>query len=372
VKTENSSYLIRLAEYLDYILPPKATDVRISNVQKLKEQGATSVMYSFTVTCISEGSKKRKDFILRLYKEGNEKNGPKELLLLKTLKEHNLPVPTAYYFEANSKILGKPFLILEKIEGKNAQQYLTDDVNAQLIIDKMAENLAKLHKLDPNCIQNTKTLQQLYEIRQHQLSKIRFFIKKRCINFLGFCPPRQRKFIAAVKRLADVKPIKTRPAILHMDYEPDHIIVSDGQFIIVDWGDASIGDPAFDVAWTYHKLRLGRETAKVDLGEYFVKRYEKYMEQRLVNLQFYKNMVIIELALKFGLTPFKARADLWNYAKIVDLFFGDIIGKLLGARSMRDLRNKAKIHHWKIWSNIEYIHDYAIRYLERTDTTKIS
>ena len=201
---------------------------------------------------------------------------------------------------------------MEKIVGKSAQHYLNDDLNAQTIIDKMAENLARLHKLDPNCLQNSKAMQQQYKLRKQRLLKIRFFIKNRCINFLGFCPPRQRKFIAAIKRLEDVNPQKTLPAILHMDYEPDHVIVSDGQFIIVDWGDASIGDPAFEVAWTYHKLRLGRETAKIDLGEHFVKSYEKYMDQRLENLEFWKDMVAIEIALFFNLTPFKARADIWN------------------------------------------------------------
>jgi aminoglycoside phosphotransferase (APT) family kinase protein len=365
VKTQNLGLLNRIMKSLKDVLPLQATDVRLHNLYRLNEQGATSVMYSLNLTYGPEHLRQRKDLILRLYREGAEKNGPKELSLLKTLKENGIPVPTAYYFEADSNILGKPFLVMEKIIGKSAQQYLTDDVNSQIIIDKMAENLVRLHRLDPNCLQNSKALQQLYELRQKRLLKIRFFIKKRCMNFLGFCPPRERRFLAAVKRLEEVKPRKSRSAILHMDYEPDHVLVSDGQFNIVDWGDASIGDPAFEVAWTYHKLRLGREVAKVDLGEYFVKSYEKYIAQKLGNLQFYKDMVAIELALFFNLSPFKARANLWNYAKLVDLFFGDIVGKLLGVRSMRSLKDRMKYHHWKIWSNIEYIQNYAIRYLER-------
>jgi aminoglycoside phosphotransferase (APT) family kinase protein len=365
VKTQNLGRLNGIIKCVESVLPSKATDIRVHDVHRLNEQGATSVTFSLFLTYVSEGIRQRKDLILRLYREGSEKNGPKELALLNTLKEHNIPVPTAYYFEADSNILGRPFLIMDKIIGKSAQQDLTDNGNPQIIIDKMAENLVRLHRLDPNCLQNSKALQQLYEVRQQRLLKIRFFIKKHCMNFLGFCPPRERRFIAAVKRLEEVKPRKSHPAILHMDYEPDHVLVSDGQFIIVDWGDASIGDPEFEVAWTYHKLRLGREKAKDDLGEYFVKSYEKYMDQKLENLEFFKDMVAIELALFFNLSPFKARADLWNYAKLVDLFFGNIIGKLLGLRSMHSLKDRMKHHHWKIWSNIEYIQDYAIHYLER-------
>jgi aminoglycoside phosphotransferase (APT) family kinase protein len=347
-------------------LPPNATDVSVHDIHRLTEQGATSMMYSFVLTYISEGLKQRKDFVLRLYKGGSEKNALKEFSLLKTLKGYNIPVPTAYCFEVDDRIMGKPFMIMEKIMGKNASHYLNDDVKAQIIIDKMAKILARLHKVDPNCIQNSSLLQQQYELRLQRLLKIRFFIKKRCMNFLGFCPLRERRFIKAVKRLEEAKSEKFRPTLVHLDYEPDHVLVSNGEFIIVDWGEASIGDPAFDVAWTYHKLRLGREMAKVDLGEHFVKSYEKYMGQKLVNLQFNKDMVAIEIALLFVLSPFRVGASqLRNYAKLVDLTFGNIFGRLLGAKGLHRMQRLMALHHNRVYSDIEYIQSYATRYLER-------
>jgi len=366
MKTQNPIHLTRLAKCLEDVLPSNATDISVHDIHRFKEQGATSVMYSFVLTYISEGLKQRKDFVLRLYKEGSEKNALKEFSLLKALKEYNIPVPTAYCFEADNRTMGKPFMIMEKIIGKSASLYLNDEVKAQIIVDKMAEILVRLHKLDPNCIQNSNVLQQQYELRQQRLLKIRFFINKRCMNFLGFCPLRQRRFIKAVKRLEEAKSKKFRPTLLHLDYEPDHVIVSNGQFIIVDWGEASIGDPAFDVAWAYHKLRLGREMAKTDLGEHFVKSYEKYMGQRLVNLQFNKDMVALEIALLFVLSPFHWSAGKFrNYAKLVDLTFGNIFGKLLGAKELHRMQRLMALHHNKIYSNIEYIQSYATRYLER-------
>jgi len=366
MKTLYSSHLTRLAECLKDVLPPNATGVSVHDIHKRKEQGTASVMYSFPLTYISEGLKQRKDFVLRMYREGYEKLGPKEFAVLKALKEYNLPVSTAYYFEADKKIMGKPFIIMEKIVGKPASHYINDEAKGQIIVDNMARILVRLHKIDPNCIQNSNVLKEQYELRQLGLLKIRFFIDKRCMNFLGFCPLRQRRFIAAVKRLEEVKPKNFRPAILHLDYEPDHVLVSNGRYIIVDWGETSIGDPAFDVAWTYHKLRLGRELARMDLGEHFVRRYEKYMGQRLVNLQFCKDMVALELALKFGLSPFHARASHFrNYAKLVDLTFGNIFGTLLGAKELRRLKRLMAVHHNRIWSNIEYIQGYAAQYLER-------
>ncbi|UCH32590.1 MAG: aminoglycoside phosphotransferase family protein, partial [Candidatus Bathyarchaeota archaeon] len=306
MKTLNSSHLTRLAKCLKDVLPPDATGVGVHDIHKRKEQGLAAEMYSFFLTYVSEGLQKRKDLVLRTYRKGFEKLGPKEFAVLNALKKYNLPVPTAYCLETDARILGKPFIIMENIIGRTASHYLNDEAKGQIVIDKMAKILVRLHKLDPNCLQNSNVLQEQYELRQRGLLKLRFFIDKRCMNHLFFCPLRQRRFIAAIKRLEEVKPKKIRPAILHLDYEPDHVLVSNERCIIVDWGETSIGDPAFDVAWTYHKLRLGREMDKMDLGEKFVKTYEKYMGQRLVNLQFCKDMVALELASRFGLSPFHA------------------------------------------------------------------
>jgi len=350
---------------LKEVLPPNATGVSAHDIHRIKEQGTSAVMYSFFLTYVSEGLKQRKDLVLRMYREGYEKDGPKEFVVLKALKEYNLPVPTAYYFEADNRMMEKPFIIIEKHVGKNASHYLNDEVNGQIIVDKMAKILVRVHKMDPNCIKGSNVMQEQYQLKQRGYLKIRFFINKRCMIFLGFCPLRQRRFIAAVKRLGEVKTKKFRPAILHMDYGPDHVLVSNRRFIIVDWGDASIGDPAFDVAWAYHKLRMGTEMAKADLGGHFVKSYEKYMGQRLVNLQFCKDMATLELASWSGLSPFHARVKFRNYGKLVDLTFGNIFGKLLGARELHRMQRLFAGHHSGIWSPIEYVQSYVIQYLER-------
>jgi len=364
IKTLNLR-LTRLSKIFENVLPPNATVVSIHDIHKLKKQGASSIMYSFFLTYVSEGVEQRKEFILRIYREGFEKLGFKEFAVLKVLNEHDLPVPAVYYFEADERIIGKSFIIMEKIVGKSASYYLNDGEKGQIIVDKMAKNLVRIHKLDPNCVQNSNVLREQYEHRQRGLLKIRFFIK-RYMSFLGFCSPRQRRFIVAVKRLEEVKPKKIHHTILHMDYEPDHVLVSNGRYIVVDWGEVSIGDPAFDVAWTYHKLRLGREMDKMDLGEHFVRRYEKYMGQRLVNLQFCKDMVALELASWSGLSPFHANAGKFrNYIKLVDLTFGNIFGRILGTKEMHRLQRLMTAHHNSIWSNIEYIQSYATKYLEK-------
>jgi aminoglycoside phosphotransferase (APT) family kinase protein len=43
---------------------------------------------------------------------------------------------------------------------------------------------------------------------------------------------------------------RRRTALVHCDFGPDHILVTDGRVTgIIDWTDSEIGDPALDLAW---------------------------------------------------------------------------------------------------------------------------
>jgi aminoglycoside phosphotransferase (APT) family kinase protein len=44
-----------------------------------------------------------------------------------------------------------------------------------------------------------------------------------------------------------------RPALVHGDLLPEHLLVRDGRLgAVIDWGDARVGDPALDYAWLLH------------------------------------------------------------------------------------------------------------------------
>ena len=322
-------------------------------------------MYSFFGTLNSEGYEQTKEFILRIYKDENDvKKGHKEFTILNALKEQNLPVPTVYYFDEHCEVLGKPFMIMERIRAQDASNYLNDEKTSQIIVKKMAKALVNIHKVDLKHIENSNVLRQQYERKQQELLDARFFINKQGPKFLGFSPPHQRRFIAAVKKLPCTIPKKVCSTLLHLDYEPSHILVLNGRCIVIDWGEASIGDPAYDVAWTYHKLRLERENAKVDLGEYFVQCYEEFSGQKLVNLQFFKDNVAIEMAKWSGLLPFHSRRSK-NYARLLSIFFGDFIGEFMRALHVYRKKKIMDGHHTSVWTNINYIQSYALRYLER-------
>jgi aminoglycoside phosphotransferase (APT) family kinase protein len=352
-----------LKNCLEHLLPPDSKDVSVHDIRKLTEQGATALVYSFFLTYLSADLRQRKDFVLKIYNEEYEKGGSAEFATLKILKEHNLPVPTPYHFEIDNRIMGKPFMIMEKIVGKSGQCYLTNKINSQNIVAKMAKTLVEIHKIDPSGIQGVAFLRERYvgDLRR-QLAAI-FFIKNYCMSFLGFSPLRQRRFIAAVKRLEELKQEKFCPAILNMDYEPNHVLVSNERLIVVDWGDTTIGDPACDVGWAYHLLRLGGEMFGLDLGTYFVKSYEKYLGQRLVNLQFWKDVSAFKLATGFGLSPF-CDSKFLNYGRLIDINFGYVFGKIREVRQLQRMQQVFFNHHSDVYHNLDNIQSYALQYLE--------
>lgn len=359
------SYLFsKIASSCSNFLPDNSTCLDVHGLRKLEFQGRASIMYSFFSTFCLEGVKKRKEFILRVFKEDNCVKGQKEFSLLKGLKKQNLPVPDVYCFEDNVNIFGNSFMIMEKIEAKDASSYFVNEESSKKIIKKMAECLATIHSVNLDSIECSDVLWHKYKLKQRWLFGTRYFVVNRGVSFLGFCPPPQRRFIAAVERLGIVSPKKVNPALIHLDYEPNHVLVRNDRCIVVDWGEASVGDPAYDVSWTYHKLRLGKDASRTDLGNYFVKCYEKYTNQKLENLQFFKDMVAMEMAIWSGLSPFhndKAQ----NYRKLLSLIFGDVIGLVTRSMYVHRLEKRMANHHTRVWRNVDYIINYVLRYLEK-------
>jgi aminoglycoside phosphotransferase (APT) family kinase protein len=358
----HSNFSKKLSEYLQPSLPPTATHLNVNYTCILKAQGRTSTVYSFTLTYLSNGLKQRKDFVLKVYNKESASHARKEFAMLKTLKKNGIAVPDAYYLKENDEILGKNFLIMERIAAEPVSQNLEDEGKAQFIVDKMAKLLRSVHNLDPSCIENFKLLHEQYKTELRGLLEVMFFIKKTYRSYFSFSSPLQKRFAAAVYRLRAITPEKYRSAILHGDYKPDHILASNKELAIVDWGIASVGDPSYDIAYSYHRLRIGRETDKIDLGERFVKAYENCVGQKLINLQFCKDIVAIWLAMIYGLSPFKID-KLWNIGKLVDLTFGSPLGRLMWAIYLPKQRRIVSTQDYQ--EKQDCIHKYVIQYLEK-------
>lgn len=361
MKQKNSGFLDTLAQCSKTFLPRDASRVNIHDLRLFSCHGVSSTMYTFLLSYSLQGLNHNDSLVLRVYDKGFEINGLKEYKLLKDLKASYMPVPNAYFFEINDRVLKKAFMIMEKIDGVRASVFLNNDNSALATIDKMAEALNKIHNMNPRFLRDFDALQKQYLLDQERLLKIIAWIKKTPIGFFCFLNSYQKRLIAAVKRLEQLEPREFRPAILHCDYEPNHALFVNGECIIVDWHMAVVGDPSFDVANTYHELELLENSCKVDLGDYFVQCYEKHSGQRLANLQFNKKMSALRFASWFLLFPFEPN--------IFSIFMSLAKDSLSIGRIGYNLRKRYRQHslnqqHSSGQKPLEYFQDYVVRSLE--------
>jgi thiamine kinase-like enzyme len=169
-----------------------------------------------------------------------------------------------------------------------------------------------VHKLDPARLHYPELMQEQHRFAQFKLLETKILINN--IRMASLSPFRGSKYIEAVRQLEGTKTKSHfRPSVLHGDFGPDHVLVTNGRLVVVDWEGASVGDPAYDVGWTYHVLKLEGRTmidhamiesnepdrVKTHLGEHFVKCYENYTGEKLVNLDFYKDIAALKMALFF-------------------------------------------------------------------------
>src|SRR5438128_2283605 len=63
-------------------------------------------------------------------------------------------------------------------------------------------------------------------------------------------PPNLRTAGGGRRLLRPARLVDFKPALLHADLGPEHLLVRDGRLAgVIDWGDARLGDPALDYAW---------------------------------------------------------------------------------------------------------------------------
>jgi aminoglycoside phosphotransferase (APT) family kinase protein len=322
-------------------------------------------MYSFILSYRCDDLVQNDNLLLRVYNKGFENSGFKEFVLLKALKERDLPVPRVYIYEDSNNELRKAFLIMERIDGTSALRFLNDEKTALIAVDEMAEVLSRIHKQDPHFLRSFNTMQKQYELEQERLLKAIVWIKKTPMFFFSSLPSIQKRFITAVKSLEKLEPKKFQPAILHNDYEPNHVLVSKGKYVIIDWHMSIIGDPCFEVANTYHVLNLLKQNSKINLGNYFVECYEKHNGQRLQNLQFCKTMSVMRLASWFLLFPFDPTI-MSIFTNVSRYFF--LTGRISYHLNKRDLERTLEFQHSVDERTVAYFQQYIVLYLENECT----
>ena len=159
----------------------------------------------------------------------------REFLTLQLLGEHNIPAPRGLYLDQTGKYLGAPGILTSFVEGTHD----LSPANPSAWVVEMAQVLSRIHSI-PLPVQNylldgnaevvwfINGTEPPAEIRDHPLG--------------GFLCQNLRQ------RLPYMRPVA--PALVHIDYWLGNLLWQDGHIsAVLDWEEASYGDPAYDVAY---------------------------------------------------------------------------------------------------------------------------
>jgi aminoglycoside phosphotransferase (APT) family kinase protein len=296
----------KLSEYLSGIpfngklgfLSNGATFVKISEIHRLG--GVSNDVYSFLLTYRDKEREQHSNLVLKTYgkaidpvlrtyfSDENFERCVKEFQVLQSLERVGFPAPKACLCERNSSVLGYPFIIMQKVEPTQ---------NSSVRIDYFANTLARLHSLDiPTLgISVLKVSEDGYEFANRCL----LYLKRLLSLSPGHGKGLKKDFEFAIRWLESNVSRNRCPkyCLLHGDYRANlnTFLTKDSGIVVIDWEDAEIGDPAYDVGIAYIRAQVdfGKKTA-----DRFVQEYMRYFDAAFAErLFFYKLMGILRLAI---------------------------------------------------------------------------
>lgn len=223
-------------------------DVRILNLENITT-GWESEVYAFTLEHGQPSTRVREGLVLRLYSgEGAEDKSAREFRSIKRLREIEYPVPQVHVLERDPSRFGKPFIIMEKLDGQVlwSQMDVADETARAKLIAQFCKLFARLHQLDWRLF--------VAAADQPRFHAPYIFVDE----WLGAAHRSLEQFPdsgfrAVVEWLEDRRtrvPCQ-QPAPTHNDFHPGNVLVQrDASPVVIDWTGFQISDARFDLAWT--------------------------------------------------------------------------------------------------------------------------
>lgn len=208
------------------------------------------------------------DFVLRFYSgSGGSEKASLEGSGIPLLHRAGYPVPQVLLAESDESILGRAFIIMDRLDGQNLRAVLRTVAREEQdrLIRQFSGLMAQLHNLDwrPFTTHSahfgadpTAVLNQVINFSR------RLFVKFELEGFLAILD-----WLDAHKTA-----ISVRPAIAHLDFHANNVFLrSNGRMAVIDWSQLSVLDYRCDLSWT--RLIMGERGEphwRQDILKYYV------------------------------------------------------------------------------------------------------
>ncbi|MET0474120.1 MAG: phosphotransferase family protein [Mycobacterium sp.] len=221
-------------------------DVRVDGMDRV-EFGHSAEMLALTI--VTGSDEDRRDVILRLRPTPPALLEPYDLArqfeILRALQPTAVRVPPALWLEPTGAVLGRPFLVMDRVPGSVYEMDAPDVSSARVrrMCDGMAEQLAAIHLVDLDAA----GLGGLDDGTEH--------LSRELDRWTGEMHRVQRGPLPALERLSkalrDTEPApSSRVTLVHGDAKPGNFaFVGDDVSAVFDWEMATVGDPLTDIGW---------------------------------------------------------------------------------------------------------------------------
>jgi aminoglycoside phosphotransferase (APT) family kinase protein len=285
-----------LADHLSRYIASQDPDALIANFNFLVS-GFESEIYTFD---LRRSDSSPKNYILRLFTgEGATDKLIREARALSFLQKAGYPVPALLLQETEPGILGKPFEIIEKLEGQALWPVLaTSEAHQQgQLLSRFGSLLAQLHRLDWRlCTENPEAYEKnpvrwLEEIIVQYRSLYTKYDLKGFLQIVDWLDSRKHEILV-------------QPAVVHQDFHANNVFLgSNHEFSVIDWTQFAVSDYRIDLCWT---LLIMGDLGTPDWKEKILESYASSFNDATQGLDYFHVIVAMKLlastviSFKFG------------------------------------------------------------------------
>ena len=181
--------------------------------------------------------------ILRMYPGANAaEECEREFQGMTLLKRAGYRVPSVLVHETDAAVLGKPFIIMQKIDGLPLGRIMREHpAHFPELLTRFVALLVDLHRIDLTPF-NSLEADTTSDYLLHKLANARTIVREL-----------QQDWTAPVLDWLDAGAASITPqiAVTHNDFHPWNILISaDNSAFVIDWSGIAVGDYRDDLGWT--------------------------------------------------------------------------------------------------------------------------
>jgi aminoglycoside phosphotransferase (APT) family kinase protein len=275
----------KIAEYYRGLFPDRE-DLSISCLEEITA-GWEAELYSFVVEHDEEeGRRVREERVIRIYLgDLASQKASSEFKVISRLFEAGYPVPEVFHLETDASALGGPFIVMERVRGRNMSEALVgaSEEEASALMEMFTSIWVDLHSLDgaeifPDEVPQGGTQDYLDDL--FKLAKMR--IEEAGVGWL------QPVMDWIEENRADVTPGGL--CVIHWDFHSENVMLrEDGSLVVLDWTGAMPGDYRSDLAWTMLLMSTFNDPA---LRDTILHTYEEISGKEVKDIEFFEVLAI--------------------------------------------------------------------------------